>query len=164
MKTLYLLRHAHAATDAPPMMGDHERILSDQGALEAEQVASFMKDSGLVPDFVLSSSSVRTIQTARIIMGAILDTEGRRIETRFDRALYLAEPAAIVDDITNVDNRYDRLLVVGHNPGMGDLAMRLSDGAITAFPPAAFAAFSAEVDDWQSLRPEHLRLTASFAP
>jgi phosphohistidine phosphatase SixA len=63
-----------------------------------------------------------------------------------------------------VDNRYDHLLVVGHNPGMGDLAMRLSDGAITAFPTAAFAAFSAGVDDWQSFNPGHLKLTASFAP
>lgn len=164
MKTLYLLRHAHATAEAPPLMGDHERILSEQGAMEAEKVAAFMKDSGILPDFVLSSSSVRTIQTARIIMGVILDTEGRRIDTRFDRGLYLAEPAVIAEDIAATDNRYGHLLVVGHNPGMGDLAMRLSDGAITSFPTASLAAFTADIDDWQALTPEYLKLTASFTP
>ncbi len=65
MKTLYLLRHATAANAAPPQMSDYDRTLSAKGIREAQTVGRYMKSNKMLPDFVLSSSALRTTQTAR---------------------------------------------------------------------------------------------------
>lgn len=164
MKTLYLLRHAHAAPEAPPLMGDHERILTGKGAEEARKVAAYMKTHGIFPDYVLSSSSVRTLQTVRIIMGVLFDEEGRKIETRFDRTLYLANPSMIIKDIRETSDTHDHLLVVGHNPGIAELALHLSHDEVHEFPTAALAVFETDAGTWDAFDLGKLKLKEVFTP
>lgn len=164
MKTLYLLRHAHALAEAPPMLGDHERVLSAKGAQEAENLGLFMKEQDILPDYILSSSSVRTIQTARIVMSSVFDTEGRRIDTRFDRSLYLADPGTIISTIREVNEDYENLLVIGHNPGMAELAHHLSHGTVKEFPPCTFAVFETTAEGWDDFDTGKIELKKVFIP
>ncbi len=164
MKSLYLLRHAHALAEAPPSSGDHERTLSDQGAIEAKKVADFMQQKELRPDLILSSSAVRTIQTTRIIIGSAFSSVGIRISTQFDRNLYLAEPSAIIENIRGTNDEFKNLLVVGHNPGMGDLARHFSDDAVHEFPTAALAVFSCDAETWHDFDTGRMTLQQVLLP
>lgn len=168
MKQLYLLRHAHAAPESPTMMGDYERILSDDGILQAEKLSIFMQAEGIFPDFILCSAATRTSQTANIATSGVYSLDDAEIPSRFDRKLYLAAADVMLDEIRGMDNDIQRLLVVGHNPGMTELALMLSRDALADFThdfgTCTMAVFSCDVDNWQDLAPPRSTLQKVFVP
>src|SRR5687768_4806515 len=141
MKRLYLLRHAHALAEAPPGGGDHDRPLSGAGTAEAMDVARHLLESRDAPGVILSSSSARTLETARIV--------AKGADIRAEKNLYLAPAAALAERVRAVEDACRRLMLVGHNPGIGELAAYLSDGRVDAFPPAALATFDLDADAWR---------------
>jgi len=164
MKTLYLLRHAHAEQPTSATLDDHERALSARGELEAENLGHFMKDQRLFPDGVFCSTSVRTKDTLRL---ACRTLGIEKIVTRFDRALYLAEPDIIRDEIEAADDRFQSLMIVGHNPGLEDLAEKLARHGgqeIGKFPPCTLAVFDLDIEDWHDFMPRKARLKTLFMP
>jgi phosphohistidine phosphatase len=166
MKTLCLLRHAHS-DHALPGMDDHDRLLSQRGEREAENVGAFMKEQGILPDALLSSTSVRTKDTARIALEVLFRGGKGDVSKRFERNLYLAPPDIITDEIRDTEDRFSRLLVIGHNPGFEDLAEKLASSTgemIGKFPPAALAVFDCDIDDWRSFAAKHARLRLVFMP
>jgi phosphohistidine phosphatase len=162
MKTLYLLRHAHTLSAVPPLMSDHERILSPQGTEEALQVGRYMQEREFYPDFVLSSSAVRTIQTTRLIFSVLFSKAGTKTASHFDRRLYHASAETMLSEIRQMDKTIQRLLVVGHNPGIAELAMRLGD--IEHYAPATLAVFKADCQDWADFLPHTVKLEQVFVP
>lgn len=168
MKTLYLLRHAQTMPAAPPSLGDHERVLSPQGTEEALAVGDFMQAYGMHPDFVLSSSSVRTIQTARLIFGVLFRKAGLKVASHFDRKFYQAPAAKILSEVQRADNSIGQLMVVGHNPGIADLAVTLGKTEarqkLTNYAPATLTVFKADCADWSGFLPASARLERIFVP
>jgi phosphohistidine phosphatase len=168
MKTLYLLRHAHALDSAPAALGDYGRVLSPGGEAQAAAVGDFMREERLFPGFVLSSPAARTLQTVRIVFGRLMTDEGRKVRSHFDRALYLAPAEVLLRNIALADERADSLLVAGHNPGIAELAHALAGAElsdhITDFSPATLAVFSADVDNWQDVAARRLKLEKVFVP
>jgi phosphohistidine phosphatase len=167
MKTLCLLRHAHSEPAASLDIDDHDRVLSVRGLVEAENVGAFMKEQGIVPDILISSSSIRTKETARIAMAQVFKTGMDAIHTRFDRDLYLAPPDVIADEIREADDKYSKLVVVGHNPGFEDLAEKLARAGgemIGKFPPSALAVFACDIDKWRDFSPRKIKLKTVFMP
>lgn len=162
MKTLYLLRHAHTSPAAPPLMGDHERILSPQGTEDALAIGQFMQAQDMYPDFILSSSSVRTIQTARLIFGILFRKAGVKVASHFDRNLYQAPPEKILGEVQKIDNTIDRLMMVGHNPGIAELAFTL--GKIESYAPGTLSVYSADCQSWAEFSPETAKLEKVFIP
>jgi phosphohistidine phosphatase len=162
MKTLYLMRHAQAVSAAPPLMGDHERFLTPQGTKDAIAVGKFMEARVMYPDFVLSSSSVRTIQTARLVFGVLFSKEGSKVSTHFDRKLFHASAPEIVAEIRMMDDSVDRLMVVAHNPGVADLARAF--GKIETYAPGTLAVFRVGRENWADFSPEAVTLEEVFAP
>lgn len=167
MKTLYLLRHANALDAAPVAMGDHERALSEKGEAEAAAAAEFLAHYPL-PGFVLSSTSLRTIQTVRIIYAKLLKDEGDKAASRFDRVLYLAPANVLLDNIAQTDDSTDTLMVVAHNPGVAELAQALSHGTFSDhaqdFPTATVAVFRADVGSWRDIASADVKLEKVFTP
>ncbi len=148
-------------------MDDHDRVLSTRGLLEAENVGAFMKEQGIVPDALFSSSSMRTKETARIAMSKIFKNGMDALATRFDRDLYLAPPDIIMDEIREADDKYSKLVVVGHNPGFEDLAEKLARATgevIGKFPPSALAVFACDIDKWRDFSPKKAKLQTVFMP
>jgi phosphohistidine phosphatase len=163
MKTLYLLRHAQAAPEAPLSMGDYDRVLSAKGEQEAQKVADYLKQGRAAPDFVLASSAARTLQTARIIMKAF-----SHVDSHFDRQLYLATPDIILRDIFSINDNVNSLLVVGHNPGIAELAIALSNRTFSDFsqdfPTATLAVLEGDFNAWSEISPHKLKLADVFLP
>jgi phosphohistidine phosphatase len=157
-RTLWLIRHASAAAGA----ADHARPLSEQGAAEAAEIARKIAAHPLKPAVFLASGSARTLATAR--PAAALLAAG--IETV--PGLYLAGPERILEEIAAIDDAVTAAAIVGHNPGIGQLALDLGGAAhpliARGFPPATAACFEVTAEGWAGIGPAHCRLVAAFGP
>ena len=116
---LLLLRHAKSSWD-DPRLGDHARPLNAQGRKAAAAMRRAMHELGLLPDVVLVSSARRTLQT----MEAMEPWEDSPLVEPMD-ALYLAGAPQLLQVLRGVAETARSVLLVGHNPGLHDLAMLL---------------------------------------
>lgn len=167
MKTLYLLRHAEAEGGSSLVEGDHGRVLSPRGRAEGREVGRFMKEQGMTPEFILASDALRTVSTARLVAEEIFGDRKSPVTSRFDRALYLAPADALLGHVQSVTGKLDRLLLVAHNPGIMELALRLAGNeaaVFEGFPPATLAVFETGAGDWALMDADNTRLAAHFAP
>ena len=134
MRLLLLLRHAKAAPDAADGE-DHSRPLNERGRAATAAMGRWLAARPAIqPEFVLASTARRTRET----WAGIADQIPIPVQTRYERALYLAAPLTILGCIAKVPNDVERLMVVGHNPGTHDLARALV-GMIGARPAARLA-------------------------
>lgn len=142
MRELILLRHAHAEPAAADQV-DLDRPLSSEGLAEAEAAGRWLKEHQLVPDRVLCSPSRRTRETLEAVLAAV-----GYVDQRLDDGVYDASPGNLM---TLVDQHrdVDRLLLVGHNPGLERLSALLHTGQSTDFrgmPPGAIAVLRLDAD------------------
>src|SRR5690242_18311036 len=118
MKHLVLLRHAAAERESPGLK-DFDRPLSDRGLQEAPEAARRFATAAPIPDLLLSSPARRALETARIF-ARVLKYPLRRLAT--DKRLYLAVAPELLAVVRDTDNSIERLMLVGHNPGLTDFA------------------------------------------
>jgi phosphohistidine phosphatase SixA len=142
MRDLVLLRHAHAEP-AGTGQPDLDRPLSSEGLAEAEAAGRWLREKGLVPDRVLASPSRRTRETLEAVLSAV-----GYVDQRLEEAIYDAAPgtlAALVDQHRDVE----RLLVVGHNPGLERLVALMHSGQsgdYRGMPPGGIAVLRLPAD------------------
>ena len=143
MKTLLLVRHAKSSW-GDQTLPDHERPLNHRGRRDAPRVGARLRERGVVPDVIVTSTAVRARSTAEILAKAIDLGSGRIVE---DDRLYGATPDGLLEIIRALDDESTSIMVVGHNPEIGELASRLSD-EIAEMPTCAVAEFRFDVADW----------------
>jgi phosphohistidine phosphatase len=167
MKTLILLRHAKSDWDAPSTP-DFERPLSERGRKAAPLVGKWLRDEELVPDLVLASAAQRAQETLGLVTQALDGT----LPVRSEHDLYMAEPDRILAIVRGVGDDVDRLMVVGHNPGIEQLARGLAvEGKKKAlakmtnkFPTGAAAVIEYDVASWADIAPGTGKLRAFVRP
>jgi phosphohistidine phosphatase len=120
MKSLTLLRHAKSGWD-DPVTRDFDRPLNPRGRRAARTVGAEMKAQGLAFDLVLASPARRVIETLAEVAAGYGE-----IEPDYDERLYLASAATLLDIVRHAPDGVQRLLLVGHNPGLEELALRLA--------------------------------------
>ena len=158
MRELILLRHAHAEA-ASAGQADLDRPLSPEGLAEAEAAGAWLKANALVPDCVLCSPARRTRET----LEAVLDAIGY-VEQRLEESIYDATPGALVA-LAEAHTEPERLLVVGHNPGLEQLVALLSSGQsgdYRGMPPGGIAVLS--MPDGVAIEPGIATLSAFWWP
>jgi len=133
MHQLILLRHAKAARETAEV-SDHDRPLTADGRRAAGAVAQAMRKAGLAPDVVLVSSALRTQETLDALEAAAVWVERPNIDTL--PGLYMATHVQIRDFLRELPETARSALVVGHNPGIQDLAQILA-GPVTTRPELA---------------------------
>lgn len=121
MFELILLRHAHALP-AQPGQADRDRPLSAEGRAEADAAAAWLKAHDRLPDRVLHSPARRTRETCERVLAVL----GYR-DHREDARIYDATPGELLSVVDDNDE-VQRLLLVGHNPGLEQVAALLSTG------------------------------------
>jgi phosphohistidine phosphatase len=150
MKRLYLLRHAKAAPDDGG--GDHERPLAVRGKHDAPAMGQWIAKHGFRPDLVLCSSARRTAETLDLVLPHLVPTP----RVQLDPGLYHAPAEAILDRIISSAGTAEAVLVIGHNPGLEDLAADLAGDTkigrqlAGGLPTCAFAAFESRESDWRA--------------
>jgi len=119
---LRLMLFRHAKSDRPSGVEDHERPLAHRGREESALMGRHMAREGLVPDLVSVSTSVRTRETWTLARPAFLQTPARRDEPR----LYNASAQTLLAVAREADSSIGSQLLIGHNPGLYDLAVQLA--------------------------------------
>lgn len=134
MHQLILLRHAKAARETAGLT-DHDRPLTQAGQTAATAIGQAMRKSGLSPDVVLVSSALRTQETLMALEAAAVWDERPNIDTL--PALYMATPNQIRDFLRELPETVRSAMVIGHNPGLHELALSLAGPALDTKPELA---------------------------
>lgn len=167
MPALHLLRHAKSSWD-DMRLRDFDRPLSDRGERAASAMAAHLRRAGVVPELVLCSSARRTVDTLAAIRSVLPDD----VDIETGPELYEAGAPALLDRLHRVPDGVGELLLIGHNPGLEELAGRLSGpgsdpGAGTAlarkFATGALATLAFD-GRWPELSWGGARLTGFVAP
>jgi phosphohistidine phosphatase len=148
MKTLLLMRHAKSSWKETDL-SDHERPLNKRGQKDAPRMGSILTDRELVPQRILSSTAVRARQTAE----AVVETSGFQGEVTFMDRLYMAEAEEYIAVLRELPDDIERVMVVGHNPGLETLLQLLS-GLIETLPTAVVAHLALPIQNWAELTTE----------
>jgi len=148
MKRLFVVRHAKAAK-AGPRGGDFERPLAPRGEEDAAEMGRRLARSGTHPDAIVASPAARTLATAKIIARE-LDFPWQDIHT--EKEIYLAEAAALLDLVRGLDERAETALLVGHNPGVSELAQLLVKTFDDDLPTCSVVAVDLPADTWAGVR------------
>lgn len=161
-RELLVLRHAKAQKDAG--LRDYERALNERGTQDAPQVGIWLRNHGLRPDRVVSSPALRARQTT---LFAVLPVGMNGDEIHWDEELYLADLQTLRDIIAATPGSVQRLLLVGHNPGLEDLVLSLA-GIEPGLPDNRLRTSAlvhlALASDWRDLSPASARLLNYFRP
>lgn len=158
---LLLLRHAKAvpAAEAPT---DASRPLAARGERDARLIGERLRERGTRVDSIVTSPATRTLQTAQIVAAAY-DYPRERIVV--DERLYLAGPVEILTVIGTFAPTLTSVLVVGHNPGLRELAAALApELGDTDLPTCGLVALEAAGHDWANLQDAPLRVVYRDSP
>lgn len=150
MKRLYLLRHAKSSSGAE-FDADHERPLAPRGVAATERLTRYLQGQEASPAVVLCSSARRTRETLEGISPGLAGDPELAIED----ALYCASSWRLLDRIRRLPDDAGAAMLIGHNPGLHDLAILLAgpDGRarLVSFPTGALVTLELDSDDWASV-------------
>jgi phosphohistidine phosphatase len=145
MKTLLILRHAKSSWKFPDVP-DHDRPLNKRGKHDAPIMGRILKQKHLVPDLIISSTATRAWDTASIV-AKISGYKGKK--SKLD-SLYAAEPEAYLRILRKLSDKHDRVLMVGHNPGIEELIEKLT-GDYRIMPTCALAHIEFNIEKWSEI-------------
>lgn len=120
-KTLRLLRHAKASLANGPG-ADHDRPLESRGQRAAILVGAYLVQRGSLPALALCSSARRAVETLECVAAQLPRTP----RVVLDDDLYLASPTTLLERLRQIDEDVESALIVGHNPGIAELARSLA--------------------------------------
>ncbi|HXZ67730.1 MAG TPA: histidine phosphatase family protein [Alphaproteobacteria bacterium] len=174
MRRLLLLRHAKSDWSKPGgrQRDDHERPLNARGQEAAALIGRYMRKKKYLPALVLCSTATRTRETLKILLPAL----GARPEIRYEDSLYLAEWPRLLEAVRVAPDGASPVLMIGHNPGMEQLAAALLAQPKTAaaraltgamaqkFPTGALAVFDFRGETWSAVKPGAGRLRDFVRP
>ncbi len=166
MRRLMLLRHAKTES-VEPGAPDRDRKLTKRGRTDAPVIGAYMARHGLVPDLVLISPVTRAQETWALLAAAFA-AEPRSVT---DERIYDASPQKLIGVIRAARDAH-ALLVIGHNPGLQQLALRLiASGDVEArerlaakLPTCGLVVIDLPFDDWSRLNADAGRLERFVSP
>ena len=145
MKKLLLIRHAKSSWKDESIK-DFDRPLIKRGKYDSPRMADKLLRKGFTFDLIVSSSSKRTSDTAKIFA----DILGFNSKIVFEDKLYLASYSEILEIINGIEERYRSVIVVCHNPGITDLANYLNDLFIENIPTTGIVGLAFD-GSWKDL-------------
>ncbi len=164
MLTLTLFRHAKSSWNSPAD-GDHRRPLNSRGLRDAPSMAEALLKRNLTPDRCLVSTATRTQQTLAALAQGGLVAES---SVQYYDELYQASAERILHtvqtDFLSQPTSPQHVLVLAHNPGLEELADKLSGSKTGAMPTAAVAHFQVNADDFAVLNTANTQLEYFISP
>jgi phosphohistidine phosphatase len=156
-KTVTLFRHAKSGEKDNPDIADFDRPLSKRGTKVAPAMGQVLRKAKLKPDVILCSPSKRTRETLAL---AVPKAWAKGPHVRFEEPLYEASAKTLLKMLRELPDEAGHVLIVGHNPGLQDLAILLTEPGTPALeefmqklPTAAIASFAFDTERWRSLKP-----------
>jgi phosphohistidine phosphatase len=166
VRRLLLLRHAKSSWDEPDL-ADHDRPLAPRGRRAANALCDRLRGLAEPPEVVLCSSAARTVETLDRIRPAL----PADISVDIDGELYAAGAGSLLAHVRRLPSSVSCALLIGHNPGLGDLAVILAGHGDPAarsamrakFPTAALARLLVD-QPWSEIEPGSAKLEEFWTP
>ena len=170
MKRLITFRHAKSGWDQPALR-DFDRALNEKGRRAAATMGRYMRQQGLVFDYVIASPAVRVAET----LDAMFDGYGHRLSPGWDRRVYLASAPMLLEVVHEAPDDAESLLLVGHNPGLEELVLSLSadhgeeematrDAVGEKYPTASVAEIVFDIEHWRDVATGRGRIVRFVRP
>jgi len=167
MRRLMLLRHAKSDWTRPGAR-DHERTLAPRGREAAPRIGAYLYRHKLIPDSVLCSTARRTRETWELVAAEVKAPP----PATYVQRLYDATSRTILDTLRNAEPGGTSLLVVGHNPGLHDLAaLLIASGDLgdrerlrEKLPTGGLVVIDFAIADWSKLHARSGRLERFVEP
>ncbi|HOJ63411.1 MAG TPA: histidine phosphatase family protein [Spirochaetota bacterium] len=149
MKEILLLRHAKSSWE-DLNIEDFDRPLKKRGINDTIIMAEYIKQSDLIPEYIICSDARRTRETLSILLEKI----NSKIETLYTRKIYEADVSDILEVIYETDNKFNRIMIVGHNPGMEETVVALTKKSFPfpKFSTCGLAYLKLDIDDWKNIK------------
>jgi phosphohistidine phosphatase len=176
MRTLTLVRHAKSSW-SDPALTDAMRPLNARGIAAGPVIANWLAGHVRKPDAVRCSPAERTRATWSMLVGA---WGPEHPPCSFDECLYMAPAATLQQSICATSDDQAHLMIIGHNPGLQDLALALAERAavpdhgvdraadyaalVAKFPTAAVAVLTFGVPSWSAVRAQAGQLLHFVSP
>jgi phosphohistidine phosphatase len=161
VKRLTLMRHANAQWK-DPQISDFDRPLNRRGNSEAEAMSRRLVELNLIPTMLLTSSARRAQQTADIVARE-LGVNARHMRT--EECLYLAAAVEILRVVQTTGPRIPHLMIVGHNPGITEVANLFApDLHISDMATAGVCTLTFDTRSWAGVEAGNLRESKSESP
>jgi len=159
MKNLYLIRHAKSDW-SDESKSDFERGLNKRGRKAIHTMAEALKEKQIIPDLILCSSAKRTKLTTK----GLIEKTGYTGEIVYSDALYMAEPEEILTHIHNIEDKYDTVFIVGHNPETTELSNLMTNAYIDNVPTLGIVSIQYSIERWKDLKIGEGELTFFIYP
>jgi phosphohistidine phosphatase len=143
-KKLLIVRHAKSDWGEAGLK-DFDRPLNARGKKNAPEMGQRLLRKGIKPDAIISSPALRAITTCKIISGEL----GLENKIVLEPKIYEATHQTLLNIINNFDNSHDLVALFGHNNGITDLAIYLSDADIFNIPTCGMVLIEFPFDDWK---------------
>jgi phosphohistidine phosphatase len=153
MRRLFLVRHAKAELSVG--CDDYARKLTERGRADARRVAKALAARHFLPDVLIHSGAARAKQTAEIFAA-----EGpSKVELEQDARLYDASVTTLLERVRALADAHNRVGLVGHNPGLGELATALTGSGAeperhhlaAKYPTGAVAVLDFSIQHWEQV-------------
>lgn len=166
MRRLMLLRHAKSSW--PANTADRDRPLAARGREAAPLMGRYLAEELLLPDLVLISPALRTVETWKLVAPMLPEKPATQIEPR----IYEAEAGRLLDVVQEVEGDVRTVLMIGHNPGFEDFAGLLAGHGdryaqarmAEKYPTCGLAVLDFAVEDWRDVAARGGRLDRFVTP
>lgn len=144
-KTLFLVRHAKSSWDDAGL-DDRQRPLNGRGKVEAPRMGKHLAGYKIKPELIYSSPAVRALKTAEKIAKEL---GFKKSDVVVNEGIYTFDGGNLADVIKELDDKYDTVMLVGHNPAITALANEISDAGIDNIPTCGVALIEFDVRKWK---------------
>ena len=147
MKTIYIVRHAKSSWNTIDLP-DEQRPLLEKGKKRTKKVIDYLLENNIKVDYIISSHAVRALETAKIMAHALkYPVENIKI----DPQIYFSNGDSIMNQFYDLPDRFDSVMIVGHNPTLTDFVNYFLKSPIDNLPTSGVASFSFDTDKWEKV-------------
>jgi phosphohistidine phosphatase len=147
MKTIYIVRHAKSSWNAIDL-ADEQRPLMEKGRKRTKKVIDYLLKNQVRVDYIISSQAVRAYETAKLLAhGLKYPVENIKI----DKQIYYATGDSILNQFYDLPDRFDSVMIVGHNPSLTDFVNQFMKSPIDNLPTSGIVSISFDTDRWEKV-------------
>lgn len=147
MKTLYIVRHAKSSWKDPGF-NDIERPLNERGKNDIREAAQRLEQEGVKPDLVLTSPAVRAYDTAKVLANKLMEDNSHLL---VEDDLYLPDPRTLQARVRNLGDRFDTVMLVGHEPSLSALISHFLTKPLEEVVTSSVTMLQFETQTWKDI-------------
>lgn len=147
MKTLYIVRHAKSSLHQQDI-ADHDRPLLEKGKKRTKQVIDYLLDHQVTVDYLVTSSALRAVETARFIARCIRYPLS---QIKVDEQLYRADASHIMNQFFDLSDDYNAVMIIGHNPACTSFVNHFLPSRIELIPTSGIVCLEFDTNRWDSI-------------